>query len=89
MISPKKSCLQDRKAFDKTMELMEADIGGKAEIPGVLNVGDIDKADGKAQAAKLDEKFVRCPGHKDFINKADRRGRGVLRWLYQKTNGTG
>lgn len=45
-------------AFDKTMELMEAEIVGKVEIPGVLNVGDIRKTDGEKQAAELAEKFL-------------------------------
>lgn len=45
-------------AFDRTMELMEADIVGKVEIPGVLDAADIKKTDGEAQAAKLAEKFI-------------------------------
>lgn len=45
-------------AFDKTMELMEAEIVGKVEIPGVLNANDIKNTDGEAQAAKLADKFV-------------------------------
>lgn len=45
-------------AFDKTMELMEAEIVGKVEVPGVLNVNDIRNTDGEAQAAALAEKFV-------------------------------
>lgn len=45
-------------AFDKTMELMEAENVGKVEIPGVLNANDIKNTDGEAQAAKLAEKFV-------------------------------
>lgn len=45
-------------SFDKTMELMEADIVGKVEIPGVLDIGDIKKTDGEARAAKFAELFV-------------------------------
>lgn len=45
-------------AFDKTMALMEAEIVGKVEIPGVLNVNDIKSTDGEEQAAALAEKFV-------------------------------
>lgn len=44
-------------AFDKTMELMEADIVGKVMIPGVLDPNDIKNTDGEAQAAKLAELF--------------------------------
>lgn len=45
-------------AFDKTMELMEAEIVGKVEIPGVLDANDIKKTDGEALAARLADKFV-------------------------------
>lgn len=44
-------------AFDKTMELMEAEIVGKVLIPGVLDPNDIKNTDGEAQAAKLAELF--------------------------------
>lgn len=45
-------------SFDKTMELMEAEIVGKVEIPGVLDPNDIKNTDGEAQAARLADKFT-------------------------------
>lgn len=40
-----------------TAELIKWDVVGEVLIPGVLNVGDIEKTDGCAQAAALAEKF--------------------------------
>ncbi|HIU17416.1 MAG TPA: flavodoxin family protein [Candidatus Avidesulfovibrio excrementigallinarum] len=40
-------------AFDKSFELMGAQIVGRVEIPGVQEPGDIRKTDGEAQAAGL------------------------------------
>ena len=45
-------------AFDKSFELMGAEIVGKVEIPGVLEAGDIHKTDGEARAARLADLFV-------------------------------
>ena len=45
-------------AFDKSFELMGAQIVGKVEIPGVREPGDIHRTDGEAQAARLAELFV-------------------------------
>lgn len=45
-------------AFDKTMELMQAQIVGKVLVPGVLNATDIKNTDGEARAAKLAELFL-------------------------------
>ncbi len=44
-------------AFDKSFELMEADIVGKVEIPGVSDAGDIKQTDGEEQAARLADLF--------------------------------
>lgn len=45
-------------AFDKSFELMGAQIVGKVEIPGVQEPGDIHKTDGEARAARLADLFV-------------------------------
>lgn len=44
-------------AFDRTMELMQAENIGKVEVPGVGGPEDIKKTDGEVRAAKLAEKF--------------------------------
>lgn len=45
-------------AFDKSFELMEAEIVGKVEIPGLGDAGTVKQTDGEAQAAKLAELFA-------------------------------
>lgn len=45
-------------AFDKSFELMGAQIVGKVEITGVNDAGAIKNTDGEVQAAKLSELFV-------------------------------
>lgn len=45
-------------AFDKSFELMGAEIVGKVEITGVNEAGAIKNTDGEAKAAKLSELFV-------------------------------
>lgn len=45
-------------AFDKSFELMGAEVVGKVLITAVSAVGDIKHTDGEAQAAKLAELFV-------------------------------
>ncbi len=44
-------------AFDKTFELMKANIVGKVEITGVKEEGEIKNTDGEARAARLAELF--------------------------------
>ena len=44
-------------SFEKTMALMKAEIVGEILIPGVVEVGDVDKTDGIEQAKELVEKF--------------------------------
>lgn len=44
-------------AFDKSMELLKADIVGKVLVTGAYEIGDIDKTDGVKLAAELVEKF--------------------------------
>lgn len=44
-------------AFDKTFELMKCENVGKVLIPGVVEVGDIEKTDGEKKAAALVELF--------------------------------
>lgn len=44
-------------AFEKTMELMDAEIVGEVLVPGVNEAGDVAKTDGEQQARELAEKF--------------------------------
>ena len=44
--------------FEETFKLMEAEIVGKIELPGVAEAGDIKKTDGERRAAELAELFV-------------------------------
>ncbi len=46
-----------RVPIERSAALMKWDMVGKVLIPGVLNVGDIDKTDGCKQAAALADKF--------------------------------
>lgn len=45
------------KPFDRIAALVKWDVVGKVLVPGVLEVGAVDKTDGCAQAAALAEKF--------------------------------
>lgn len=46
-----------RVPVERSAALMKWKMAGEVLIPGVLNVGDIDKTDGCKQAAELDDKI--------------------------------